>query len=536
MALPRSLTFAPRPIVWTVTVRCSFSALWILLPSFCPGVTDNNQRTIDSTSPRVGERPRVNRAQFIAQSVWNMFRASSRRHASKIARECGVNAPGPSSSRGLIGASVEQHRAALSSRVGVGRSASSAVSDVHFVRGGASALSKPSTLRDSFRGFASEAPTAGRVYDVTEEMLSSTLPEADSVRALTHEFAFANQVSPDDDEGAASGKKKKPALSKRLLARQSDDALRAALDSNSRIDVRGSRGSGKSVALARLVMRAREDGWVVAYVPDGLELTRLSYFSKSTGEGQDGLWETPDIAMRFLKHVANEPNKTALGSINVSDAIVQVMQEAMKNKATVAKKARGGKGAASKDEESVNLGSDVSLFEYAQAGASDSTLAVDCAIEVVKQLQELAKRGEKVLFVVDQFNTLFGPSDMHEVTGPRSKKNIPARQLRFTKHLIEAIDATTDRDAKHVAVTAACESVGISKTITEKSRPQHDGDGVQTVDIPRFSHGEVDAMLREYKRVGIVRVTVDDKHVEAMKALTNGNPREMQSLVSTLLR
>jgi hypothetical protein len=43
-------------------------------------------------------------------------------------------------------------------------------------------------------------------------------------------------------------------------------------------------------------------------------------------------------------------------------------------------------------------------------------------------------------------------------------------------------------------------------------------------------------MLREYKRVGIVRVTVDDKHVEAMKALTNGNPREMHSLVSTLLR
>lgn len=506
-------------------------------PRFGPGVTDNNQRTIDVTRLRTGNHPRVNHAQFIAQSVWNMFRVSSRRHASKIARECGVNASGTSSSRGLIGASVEQRRAASNSRVGVGRSVSGAVNDAHFVRGGASALSKPSTLSDSFRGFASEAPSAGGVYDVTEDALSSALPEADSVRALTHEFAFANQVSADAGEGAASGKKKAPALSKRLLARQSDDALRAALDSNSRIDVRGSRGSGKSVALARLVMRAREDGWIVAYVPDGLELTRLSYFSKSTGEGQDGLWETPDIAMRFLKHVANKPNKAALDSIKVSDAIVQVMQEAMKNKAAAAKKARGGKGAASKkDEESVDLGSDVSLFAYAQAGASDSTLAVDCAIEVVKQLQELAKRGEKVLFVVDQYNTLFGPSDMHEVTGPRSKKNIPARRLRFTKHLIEAIDATTDSDAKHVAVTAACESVGISKTITEKSRPQHDGDGVQTVDVPRFSHGEIDAMLREYKRVGIVRVTVDDKHVEAMKALTNGNPREMHSLVSTLLR
>ena len=93
--------------------------------------------------------------------------------------------------------------------------------------------------------------------------------------------------------------------------------MRAAIDSHRRVDVRGSRGSGKSVALARLVMRAREAGWVVAYLPDCLELTRFSFFSKSTKEGCEGMWDTPDCAVRVLKHIANASNEEVLKSVKV---------------------------------------------------------------------------------------------------------------------------------------------------------------------------------------------------------------------------
>lgn len=66
------------------------------------------------------------------------------------------------------------------------------------------------------------------------------------------------------------------------------------------MDVWGFRGSGKSVVLVWLVMCVCVDGWVVAYVSDGLEFTRLSYFSKSMKEGCDGLWEMFDCVMWLL--------------------------------------------------------------------------------------------------------------------------------------------------------------------------------------------------------------------------------------------
>jgi small subunit ribosomal protein S29 len=164
-------------------------------------------------------------------------------------------------------------------------------------------------------------------------------------------------------------------------------------------------------------------------------------------------------------------------------------------------------------------------------------MAVDCALLVMNELRALAKRGDgKVMFVVDQYNALFGPSDMHEVTGPRSRKNIPAKNLRLVRAVIEIVDAACDEDAGHVAVTAASESVGVSKSTTEQSRADESSSNTIAVNTPRFSTDEIATILREYKAVGIVKAVVDEQTVAAMKALTNGNPREIQSISSTLLR
>jgi small subunit ribosomal protein S29 len=348
------------------------------------------------------------------------------------------------------------------------------------------------------------------------------------VKALTAAFTFANQSKGATEDGDGKRRAKKPA--RRLLARASDDALREAIDSYKRVDVRGSRGSGKSVALAQLVMRARADGWIVAYVPDGLELTRLSYFSKSTKEGCDGLWETPDCAMRFLKHIANAANESVLTSIKVEGVTLKDENALKKNRG------KKSKEVAEADAEP-KAGANVNLFEYAKAGSKTPEMAVDCALLVMNELRALAKRGDgKVMFVVDQYNALFGPSDMHEVTGPRSRKNIPAKNLRLVRAVIEIVDAACDEDAGHVAVTAASESVGVSKSTTEQSRADESSSNTIAVNTPRFSTDEIATILREYKAVGIVKAVVDEQTVAAMKALTNGNPREIQSISSTLLR
>lgn len=389
--------------------------------------------------------------------------------------------------------------------------------------GGGAWTARARGLASSSSASSSEA-VAGRVFDIDDGALATTLPEAGAVKALTAAFEFVGR----NDSGEVGEERKKgsssAASTRRLLARSSDDALRAAIDSHRRIDVRGTRGVGKSVALARLVMRARADGWVVAYVPDGLELTRFSFFSKSTKDGCDGLWETPDCAMRLLKHIANAANENVLKSIKV-DA-VSVREDGS------SKKGRGKKAAVTEEVKTKSM----SLFEYAKAGSTDPEIAVDCAIVVLNEIRALAERGEhKVLFVVDQFNALFGPSDMHEVTGPRSRKNIPAKDLRMARAVLDIVDSSLRSDAKHVVVTAASESIGISNANTEASRPL-DSPATIVLTMPKFSADEVAELLREYKRVGVVRAVIDERTVAAMKALTNGNPREVQSLASTLLR
>jgi hypothetical protein len=55
---------------------------------------------------------------------------------------------------------------------------------------------------------------------------------------------------------------------------------------------------GKSIALAMLVQWAREEGWLVFYVPRGKEWTHGGFFYKHP---QTALWDTPVQAENVLK-------------------------------------------------------------------------------------------------------------------------------------------------------------------------------------------------------------------------------------------
>lgn len=55
---------------------------------------------------------------------------------------------------------------------------------------------------------------------------------------------------------------------------------------------------GKSIALAMLVQWAREEGWLVFYVPRGMEWTHGGFFYKNP---LTGLWDTPVQAENVLK-------------------------------------------------------------------------------------------------------------------------------------------------------------------------------------------------------------------------------------------
>ncbi|KAL3517992.1 hypothetical protein ACH5RR_020581 [Cinchona calisaya] len=65
----------------------------------------------------------------------------------------------------------------------------------------------------------------------------------------------------------------------------------------------GPRSCGKSIALAMLVHWARNEGWLVLYVPRGQEWTHGGFFYRNPGTG---LWDTPvqatNVRLDFLKY------------------------------------------------------------------------------------------------------------------------------------------------------------------------------------------------------------------------------------------
>lgn len=77
-----------------------------------------------------------------------------------------------------------------------------------------------------------------------------------------------------------------------------DDSIFLGSKVRKQIVLDGPVSCGKSIALALLVHWAREEGWLVLYVPSGQEWTRGGFFYKNP---QTGLWDTPVQAANILQ-------------------------------------------------------------------------------------------------------------------------------------------------------------------------------------------------------------------------------------------
>ena len=166
-----------------------------------------------------------------------------------------------------------------------------------------------------------------------------------------------------DEEFAASG-------TRRMMVRDSDAKLWDKIQRRSSILLDGEQGAGKTVACVRLVATARKAGWHVLYVPSAQKLTIESSYQRNESTG---MWDTPVHARIFLKWT-----EAALAVANERDgADVDAVRE----------------GLDSIDRE--------------------PKIAVNAALRVIENAKSRAKSGGKVLFVVDEYNALFGPTDMH---------------------------------------------------------------------------------------------------------------------------
>tara|TARA_B110000483_G_scaffold228615_1_gene291623 strand:- start:1709 stop:3232 length:1524 start_codon:yes stop_codon:yes gene_type:complete len=289
----------------------------------------------------------------------------------------------------------------------------------------------------------------------------SQLP-LDQCKAIEREFAFTG----------ANG----------LLYRKCDDALREVVARHEQVHLRGYRGSGKSVSLAMLVLRERALGSLVVYLPRASHLvTRSSYQKHGEGEQED-LWDTPDAARVFLHAVAAEPNETLLGKIKTSDG-KQTLLEIVK-----------------------------SGLEKGDQHVTQN--AIDVVDELVKQ------KDVRVVFAFDEHNALYGPSDMHEVKGPRSRKNIHTDRLRLALKLRSCFP--TANGGRYIACDSTTD-VGSSNPVFKS-----EDENVFDFEIPKFNVAETYALLKHYEEVGKCSRGINKQIALEFKALTNGKVKEIQ--------
>ena len=284
----------------------------------------------------------------------------------------------------------------------------------------------------------------------------------DQCKAIEREFAFTG--------------------SNGLLYRKCDDALREIVARHERVHLRGYRGCGKSVSLAILVLRERALGSLVVYLPRTSHLVTRSSYQKHGEGAQEDLWDTPDAARVFLHAVAAKPNEMHLRKIKTS-------------------------------------GDKQSLLDVVKSGLEKgdqhvTQIAIDIIDELVKQ------KDVRVVFAFDEQNALYGPSDMHEVKGPRSRKNIHTDRLRLALKLRSCVP--TANGGRYIACDSTT-NVGSSNPVF-KSKDEN----VFDFEIPKFNVSETHALLKHYEEVGKCSQGINKEIAMEFKALTNGKVKEIQ--------
>jgi small subunit ribosomal protein S29 len=312
-------------------------------------------------------------------------------------------------------------------------------------------------------------------------------------------------------EGAPAGLAAEFAASgtRRVLFRACDLQVRELLKGGTSLLMDGRRGCGKSAALANAVAWARAAGYFVVYVPSAKALTLDSSYQKDEASGK---WDTPEHAARLLRWML-AGNEAAMGAMRV--------------------KAPGGE--------------DTSLAALAAEGVQilekggDPKAVTEAALAALGAVRDAARSGtHKVLFAIDEYNALFGPTDMHEVLGARKRGVIQAGDTRVGAALRDAAAATA-AGATFVGATSGTISLSakLSAALGDDAREAPASAGLRRLEVPRFNPREIVCLVRHYdharRGLDAVDKSVDHEQLALrLKVLTQGNAKEMREMIEAL--
>lgn len=337
---------------------------------------------------------------------------------------------------------------------------------------------------------------------------------------INHFFKFSmeelNKVLP---EGLPLGMMKEFEESCRsaLLVRQSfidlRDSFRQAADPSlvaksrgvklkKQIVLDGPLSCGKSIVLAMLVNWAREEGWLVLYVPRGRDWTHGGLFYKNP---ETSLWDTPvqavNILQDFLKY-----NKSCLEGITckIFDPIPL------------------GEGAGvgrPKGTDKMQISEGTTLCQLVEAGLTDTHAAVGVVVRLRKELSKVT--SVPVLIAIDQYNSWFTFTDFEEAVTDRSVRPIHARD-------VATVNAFRSMMHDDMMVGAFSHSTAVGKLRQELPDVPTDA---RTI-LPRYSLDEAATVCHYYLRQRLVKHDAfTEENWKKIFYLSNGNGTEMRYLV-----
>lgn len=259
--------------------------------------------------------------------------------------------------------------------------------------------------------------------------------------------------------------------------------------------------SGKSIALAMLVHWARDEGWLVFYVPRGREWTHGGFFYKNP---QTGFWDTPvqaaNILQDFLKR--NESHLKQL-TCQISDPIPL------------------GEGAGvgwMKGVDSMAMPEGSTLYDLVQTGMSHTHAAVGVVVRLRKELSLI--KDIPVLIAVDQYNSWFTFTEYEEAVTVRSCRPIHAKELA-------TVNAFRSMMHNDMMVGAFSHSTAVGKLRQELP----DVPKYARIYFPRYSLEEAATVSHYYLRQRLVRREIfSDENWKKLYYLSNGNGAEMRWL------
>lgn len=345
----------------------------------------------------------------------------------------------------------------------------------------------------------------------------SLLTKKDACSYMKFSVEELNKVLP---EGLPMGMVKEFEESSRsaLLIRQSfldlRDNFRRAVDPSLLVGSKGSKvrkqivldgpvSCGKSIALAMLVHWAREEGWLVLYVPSGREWTHGGLFYKNP---QTGLWDTPVQAANILQDFSKY-NESLLKKLkcNTLDPIPL------------------GEGAGvgwPKGIDKMQISEDSTLYDLVQAGINNSHAAVGVVVRLRKELSDV--KDTPVLIAIDQYNSWFTFSEYGEPVTVRSCRPVHARELAT----VNAFRSMLHENDMMVGAFSHSTSVG-------KLRQQlPDVPTDARINFPRYNLDEAASVCHYYLRQRLVsHDAFSEENWKKIYYLSNGNGTEMRYLV-----